>query len=414
MVNPIVSPGEDAHPTRALASITSPTQQSSSHHERPDPRPMIDLTDNCEPPHSSTPTPSPHDDLPIQFLTHDCQQSPMLDPWRSALRRAGMRHLDRLYVVADGSCAGGSVVRAFADSTLGAVPLAEARDPRKVRAFRCEFLASLIERWTPEQWETLVPNEIREEVLDHRLRRRCSCQQSTPCHGVCDWRRPWDASEERDLLVSLLRQLTYSIGAIFFHFVALGLQTGVLLLVSDQRHPENHSYQVFDFGTSEYPKSMIIQSIFLPSAHPDSHGVGHYETLGLPDTGTSNTHMTLFSRDCPILPALRQFSGQPAPSDGAPITYHCYPAMSLPDPQPSSPASARHSSSPDNADLPQPATPQWSQPLILRGRIASEHRQNDFVRRPRYSIRRSPRELCLTRLLPRLSPHLSEPSPLRL
>jgi Reverse transcriptase (RNA-dependent DNA polymerase) len=367
MVNPIVSPGEEAHPTRALASDTAPIQQLPPSHNPSDSL-MIDLVNDHDLAHSTTPTASSHIDPPLQFLTNDCQQSPILDPWRSVLAQTGTQRLNRLYVVADGSCAGGSVVLALADNNLGRVPLSNARNPKTISEFRCELLASTIRQWTPNQWIASVPADLRCEILDHK-RQKCSCQKRAPC--TCGWERPYDASDERDLFVSLCQRPTYSIGPVFFHFAAAVLETGVLLLVCDQRNPGHCSYHVFDFGTAEYPCSMIIQSLFLPSQHGETHGIGHYETLGLPDTDPTIPHMTLFPRDHPILSALRHFSSQPAPSIGSSISYSCYHAPLLAPPLGSPPPPAAPASMPLSAPLPQPPTP----PLLSTLSATKVHRK---------------------------------------
>jgi hypothetical protein len=210
----------------------------------------------------------------------------------------------------------------------------------------------------PEQWMILVPEELRYEILDHK-RQKCDCQEPSPC--TCGWQRPYDASDERDLFVSLCLRPTYSIGPVFFHFAAAVLRTGVLLLVSDQRNPGNCTYQAWDFGTAEYPRSMIIQSLLLPSEHKDSHGIGHYETLGLPNNGPEATHMTLFPHDHPVLSALRHFSSHPTPSGSPPIFYSCYHAISLPDPPAPSSSSVLHHTLP-LAAVPAPSTPDPTRP----------------------------------------------------
>ena len=344
MFNQSAAPGWDAQPIGAPATNITPTHSLVPSVSNTDvnknsatPDVPVELKNGGMAMDTEENNPSPYDlDFPplptsedrLEFLTRNDRHAPIPNPWKDALTQREFGRVDRLYVMADGSCAGGALMLARADATLGNVSMSQARSPEAIREFRTNHMTACVRAWSAEQWCAMVPHSLRQDLLDHKP--RCGCGSVTLNSCTCPSFGPID---ERDLFISLCERATYAIGPVFFHIAAAVMKIGVLLLVNDSRYRHHPTRQVQDFGTGDYPSSMIILALYLPPKHKDAHGIGHYETVGLLQQ-SGPPHQTLFTRGDPMLAYLRDFAAQRNTEktlDHQRINFLHYPALACPD-----------------------------------------------------------------------------------
>ena len=244
---------------------------------------------------------------PTHFLTPQQQSGNIPNPWRDALKRRGITGIQRLFVTADGSCAGGSFMLGLSDQKRGTVAASDARSPLAIREFRTNHLVTRVRAWSTEQWLQYVPESLREELVDYR--QPCRCLDGIVKTCTCTHARPLQPEEEKDIFISVCEKPNYAVGPIFFGIASIVMQVGVLLLINDDRHHECSTRQVHDFGTTRYQHSMIVLGIYPKQRHEQSHGIGHFETIGLSNQDTV-LRETLFPADHPVLAALRQLAQQ--------------------------------------------------------------------------------------------------------
>jgi Reverse transcriptase (RNA-dependent DNA polymerase) len=250
---------------------------------------------------------------PTESITHSTDLAWIPDPntsksmpsrWRTAAQRAIKRapqlsrftsvSLVRLYVTPDGSCAGGALVRALSDITLSHILAlltesdGSSLDP--IAALRCH-IAQRVAGWSDAEWTHNVPDMVRSMATDGSL---CKCPVTDPnckCLTIC---------AQRDHFVDLCSQRDRPISPALFHFASIILQVGVLLLVLPGRGQQH----VFDFGTSDYSRSVFIVSLHSTVQGSD---LTHYETVGLrlESPGGNIQHQTAFVKDDIVLKAIR-------------------------------------------------------------------------------------------------------------
>jgi hypothetical protein len=294
MVNPMLRVGSDTESISARAVITCPTSTTAdtaaltqeikhddiiieqSEYEREFP-PLPSL--------QSTPT-DPH------FLTQQQTAGFLPTRWRDLLPKQHQRQVQRLFVRADGSCAGGAVVRGMADGVNGMKTLIEAQDSEVVRQFRTVQMIEYVQSCTDVQWCDMVHSDLRDSLWDARL----ICQQPTAR----------SVTAERQVFYDLCSRPNYAIGTIFFPIAAAVMGVGILLLVTDMRYSFSDQQQLYDFGTTRYDHSMIVFHLYPkpPQGVRGGSGVGHYETVGRVRS-PGQPHQTLFARGDPFLHAFR-------------------------------------------------------------------------------------------------------------
>jgi Reverse transcriptase (RNA-dependent DNA polymerase) len=237
-------------------------------------------------------------------------------PWKSA---AGTQ-TTRLFVLADGSCAGGAVVLGLSleDSGQCGQSVQDACDARKVAAFRTCRMVQEVQTWSDAEWESRVPCLLRDDLWDSR--------DSCP-----DWKGAGlrTLSEERALLCYQCSMPRYAIGVIFFCIAAMVARTGILVLVHDQRPLEDVIRQVYSFGTEVYDRSIVIFAL-TPRQSRGSAGIAHYETVGvsahLPmDSAGSMQLQTLFPSNHLFIRNLLQYAAHkndPKTMDSERVHFH--------------------------------------------------------------------------------------------
>ena len=227
------------------------------------------------------------------FLTRYQRAGPLPAHWKALLPNSCRQQVERLFVRADGSCAGGSVVRALADAAGGGITMELAQDAAFILQFRTVRMVEYVQSWTDQQWCDRIHNDLRDQLWDERTTGREATERSV--------------ASERALLYELFSRSNYAIGAIFFPIVAAMLGIGVLLLITDLRHVHTiPQQQLYDFGTTMHARSMIIFNLYPKPVTGVKGGskVGHFETVGRAD-GSGQPHHTLFARDDSCLCAFR-------------------------------------------------------------------------------------------------------------
>src|ERR1700679_1515070 len=130
MVNTPAAQFGGAQTTGALPNIITNTSGHTPVHSRSNNNRSLQRNQN----------PAPHtlhsDDL--EFLTLTEKQASITAPWRQQLKHLGYHTVDRLYVTADGSCAGGAFMLARADPAVGDISIQQARSPQAIRELRCD------------------------------------------------------------------------------------------------------------------------------------------------------------------------------------------------------------------------------------------------------------------------------------
>ena len=236
--------------------------------------------------------------------------------WRHELLKHKQKHVERLWVRADGSCAQGAFALGRADGGKGDISVDQARSPSVVNEFRTGAIRRMVERLSAAEWDALVPEPLRDEVWSDRT--TCAnCESLAAC--VCTR----SSLAERDYFLTLCDRPHSAIEPFFFHFAAAVTKIGVLLLYDDQR-AGFPSRQVWSFGVEEYAQSMVIFGLFPKQVQGKDNDcdefvrIGHYETVGVRRAGGPNTqgqsgmgsdsegakHQTLFSRGHPLLSVL--------------------------------------------------------------------------------------------------------------
>jgi hypothetical protein len=289
---------DDADVERAVVVLSAP----SPHTFRAATTAALPLLQHRQPAQPCAATDQGDDEETAPFLSSYIPSRPLAQFWRpivqSALRLAGPGSVDRLFVNADGSCAGGAFVLALADPAFHLYDLGSARSATVIASFRTR-IAQQVASWTAEQWVARVPEPLRLQSWSERL--PCQCANPSACQCLMD------AVAERDLFVQLCSRPNYAVGQHFFHIAAIAMQVGVLLLVKAP-----HEFRaVFDFGTTDYSQSIIIYSLQHPHAPGQQHHLSHFETVGLRLNAwpSHQAHMTVFPREHPLLRALQQYAG---------------------------------------------------------------------------------------------------------
>lgn len=314
-----------------------------------------------------SPTAPSHGVRDDQYLTSVEPAGPLPNPWRNILRAGKIADVQRLYVAADGSCAGGSIMLARSDEVLGDIQPSRARQASAVAQFRCTHIADYVDAWTDQQWCEYIP----EILIEYRIHADSYCECTLPLSagGVCDSAtcgKPSKAKLQRQLFVSSCRMSHCAIDPLFFYVVTMALGVGVLLLVRDERHAFNAKDRAIDFGTTQYPHSMIIYASF---HRPPSAGIGHYETVGIKKTNEEG-HQTLFLSSSSILTRLRTSAEQrsdPRTLESISITYWSLPAVfSAPIPTWRTNSNTNMTTHLSNANAAPPPTPVTTAPTTPR------------------------------------------------
>jgi len=322
MVTDHLGPGPDAQLSGARAVITPLAEDVSMISEndvaQKDSAPYLCPTSGA----GSRPLRSDSGD--VHFVTVSEGHLRLPNVWRSALSKWFEGELVRLYVAADGSCAGGAFLRGLADFELGATTVADARDSWSVAGFRTKYLKEQVQGWTDAQWLAIVPRTLRDELWVDRPP-TWTCQACSTMAVACEC--PQTAANERDVFCEFCGMPNYSIGPIFFQVAAAVTEIGVLLLTQDDRYASHRVRSVFDFGTYHYSHSIIIYALYPRQRSSQSCGVGHYETVGLWRQDTQ-AHQTIFHREHPLLEALHDYavaSSDPKTVEHQRIVHYQYP-----------------------------------------------------------------------------------------
>jgi len=359
----VVLPSPPAHTLSAAPSQTLPPQQQ---HRQPALSPACAATDQAD------------DEETAPFLSSYTPSRPLAQFWRpivqSTLRLTGPGSVDRLFVNADGSCAGGAFVLALADPAFHIYDLGSARSATVIASFRTR-IAQQVASWTEEQWLARVPEPLRLQNWSERP--PCQCAPQSSCQCVMD------AVAERNLFVQLCSRPHYAIGQHFFHIAAIIMQVGVLLVVKAPRGFR----AVFDFGTADYSQSIILYSLQHPHAPGQPHHLSHFETVGLRLNSwpSDQAHMTVFPREHPLLCALQHYAGSHCDRDktlshefvcsavyAAPLLTA---SASPPDGVPSGPVAASAASPTIGGNGKQPTTPRLRTPSARAREAATDNLQ---------------------------------------
>lgn len=329
MVNPCTAQGSDAQSIGAPAFNTNPPHTHATNDTVHPSICNINTFTSADYQTSDNPLALTEHTDEQNYLTSHQRHGPIPNPWRDALRQSGITTAERLFVRADGSCAGGSFMLGLADETLGCVPITDARSPLSIRDFRTNDLTGRVRAWTVDQWCELVPDTLREEIKDYRP--PCSCVRGGGNVCTCTCGLPLQPADERDIFISLCERPNYAVGPVFFYIASIVMQVGVLLLINDYRYGTHLNRQAHDFGTSQYKHSMIIYGSYPSPKSNQSNGVGHFETVGL-SKHDGRRHQTLFLSNHPMLTALRRIAelrSDPKTLDHSRINYLPHPAQLL-------------------------------------------------------------------------------------
>ena len=227
----------------------------------------------CSPP--DCPVSPPPAALPPVALS-DCDQCDPLLPslpshWTRAPPPPLRRHVRRLPVKGDGSCADGAIVQAVEQSSyLDSLPLSYCLRPnaRSVATFRQREVGAAMAGWTAEDWVSKMPELCREDEWQE-----CCRVDATDAAS----RHARSPTRELDFFRHVLGLPTHPVGRAYLHAAAGALQHGVLVLTTDHRYSGPAAQQLDDFGTEQYDSSVILFFNVGP-LKPGSRGDGHYET----------------------------------------------------------------------------------------------------------------------------------------
>ena len=256
-----------------------------------------------------------------RFLTKDNPTGRLTSPWREVLDgvNSTLSSVVRLWVVADGGCAGGSCVLGLADGGRGGMTMEQARLSDTVSRFRTRTLKDMVQGWTPQEWCEMVPESLRDDMwADRRPCTVCTERHRSTGSVLCTCRSP---QAERDFFLQLCDMPKYAVDPYFFHIAAVAMKVGVLLLVDDARIKNHESRQVWDFGVDHYEQSMVIFALYPCSSAADHYAsIGHYETVAIPLSQAQSSvegtplalveagYQTLFKRRHPLLTALVDYA----------------------------------------------------------------------------------------------------------
>ena len=265
---------------------------------------LVSLTPSLE---DFPPLPVPAYACPPAFWTTSCSLS---TDTRQSLRI--------IPVIGDGSCSGGAVTTVIVNTDLLSPSDTDSRAPLSQRLvplrqshrpetdfFRTQ-LHDYVSKLTPEEWERHVPTggDLAILIVDDA---RCWRKSPTHCAGC-------GVTDAKEAFLYICARPTHWSSPAFFHLAAAFLQTGILVLMHDHRHSQfdlSPPYVVYDFGTDEYPQSMIllahVEKVAPKQLQSSSHSSssGHYTTVcRQPDTDILAGQL-LFSCSSPVLTSLR-------------------------------------------------------------------------------------------------------------
>jgi hypothetical protein len=275
------------------------------------------------------PDPPASDNSPLAL--NDCSQRDALPPqWLRALPLNLRRQVQRLPVVGDGSCADGAIVQAIEQSDfLDSLPLSQSLLHSRVHSkdtFRQHEVGSAVAMWTVDDWVSKMPASFRDEEWQEKRRIDAAMLDNgsmgdpeAPCRT---------ATRELEFFRHVLTLPTHAVGNAYLHAAAGVLQQGILLLTTDRRcHRAVH--QLDDFGTQQYPSSIILFFSVGP-LKPGSRGDGHYETVCLSAPDEHSVH-TVFERSHPVLCSLRVWAARHSDEhtmERDRMRWFCHPAIS--------------------------------------------------------------------------------------
>jgi hypothetical protein len=240
------------------------------------------------------------------WLTKDHPRGALPEYWQSLIPTQYRDQVKRMFVLGDGSCAKGSLLLALQQpthpdytharyvhppprsasspssfisqlTTTRSLPTLPNRPPlvhapKSIQEYFTEIL-STVHEWDEEQWCAILPIEMRDDIWDTRP--RCTGPPECARDCTCPYR---DSARTPELELTLFREAidrpTKHQGPAFFFVVTRILGIGLLLISQDEGFAGDH--QLHDFGTKEYPSSMVVYH----SSHGRT-GTGHYETVGL-------------------------------------------------------------------------------------------------------------------------------------
>ena len=264
------------------------------------------------------------------FLTSNDQRGSLPKPWTRVPHQYKVDELERLFVLADGSCSGGAVMRARCCPVLGDIPsdhLGKTDWKLTVNIWRTVDLMNIIGRINGEEWMQLMPDELRAEIRDDKIRRECTCKNGRVNCNCRSFQLPlmtW--RDERDFLANSCGEPRTAIGFAFFFLAATVLKTGILVLAHSY-YPGAEQREVHDFGTETYEKTMIIYA----SSH--GHGtVGHFETVGRSPVD-GRLYQTIFPKDDPVIIGIKtwgsHWTNEKTVEEHRIICYMHYPASAV-------------------------------------------------------------------------------------
>jgi len=246
-------------------------------------------------------------------LTYQQPRTRLPPFWRCAFRgEPALRdRIQRMYVVGDGSCAGGAVLLGLVapEDAADLMPLSQllpplTHSPEQVAAFQSHHIAAVVNGWTSDDWLVNVPMELRDEFWND-LPPCCCPGGRTACTCARSGRTP-----ERELTAfrAALALPTGHMGSTFFHVVAGILNVGILLLMDDHRL-RGTARVVWDFGTGDYPFTIVLFALHsAPRSDAGWSSACHFETVGLASDSPPSTLDTLFQHDHPVVTTLRAFA----------------------------------------------------------------------------------------------------------
>ncbi len=323
MVNRHGDSDTDAQHNRARVRPSLLSQTETTHN--------MTAEQSAAPSHPPQPhTPRSAEPLPIEKnasnapLTYTEPRGALPRFWNSLLPTAERKQTKRMWTRADGSCAKGAIL--LATETPDTHEREHYGDPEKdqllaptqsvthppalvhsltaIHAFGIQ-IKDKVDEWTEEDWCEIMNTALRDDVWDGRPR----CTESEQCkrgNCVCPY-----AERSPELELQLFRQgLAHAFshqGPAFFFVAAHVINMGILLITDDNRIRGHPDRLLQDFGTNDYPVSMVIYCAIHAKC-----STGHYEAVGVFPLleGTQNVNeaaepLTLFEKQHWLLAHLR-------------------------------------------------------------------------------------------------------------
>lgn len=187
------------------------------------------------------------------FVSFEEKHRLLVEPWTGVHTENGAV-ASRLYVLGDGSCSGGSFVRALGDCEGGIYSVAESRRVSVVTAFRTKRVVSAVKRWSESNWSDRVQEDLRSALWEER----------SDLSGGRKWRSEANVrtlQNEKLLFLDQCATRHLSLGVEFFQVAAVVMQVGVVLLWQDNRaygidgRPQCSLHEI---GVDTYSRSMIM------------------------------------------------------------------------------------------------------------------------------------------------------------